>query len=358
MKELGYYMSNRSRKILIATLLLLFVGVSLTAQVADFHNPHPCTVKGVNCNGSGPREIIYSFNSDTLNYSYPGTSMPFWVAVGDKSTRTIDTSYVNTINASLINGPGSMSGTLSGLMTKYFYYNGWTFDVNGLYEVKISIPGIGDDTIIVNVPDPGDYCAEFAGGCGDASGDKVVSLLGNGGIIPVDAIFPIKIGVMNIAEGTLDTNFFGSGFINQLTGPGAMYGTFSSYGGPIYNFNDVRFDAIGIYDVELTTSTTAKPDTITVEVIDGDAVNVERVVEQKGFVAYPNPFSDLVTVQTTGGDIISELRVYNFQGQVVKLLTQVNSNIVRLSDFASGTYFVELLIADTKQTQKGVLIKK
>lgn len=355
MKVEENYMSNRSRKILIATLFLLFVGVSLTAQ---FHNPHPCTLKGIDCNGSGPEDIIFSFDTDTFDYVFDGTSRPFWVAVGDASTRTIDTSYVNSINATKLSGPGDFNGTPSGLLSKYIYFNDWNFTEPGVYEIEITIPGLESDTILIDVADAENFCEIFAGGCGSATGDAVVSLLGNGGIIPVDAIFPITIGLYNTAAGTLDTNFFNSGFVNQVSGPGNMYGTFSAFGGPWLNFNDIRFDAVGIYDLELKTNTSAIPDTIQVEVIDDNSVNTNRELEQGGLIVYPNPFSEFVTIQSNNGQLISELRVYNFQGQVVKFKTDVNSSSIQLSDFSAGTYFVELVIADTKQTQKGILVKK
>ena len=147
-------------------------------------------------------------------------------------------------------------------------------------------------------------CSIVPAGCSTASGDAVYPLSGNGGIIPVDAIFPITVGVYNRATGTLDTNFHNYGYVDQLTGPGNMYGTLSMYGKKWLTFTDIRFDAVGVYTVKLSTAGNVIPDTVTIQVV---APTKTAEINSNKVNVYPNPFTDFVNIKTKEGALINAI---------------------------------------------------
>lgn len=339
-------------KILLAAFTMLLFGFNANAQL----NPHPCTLNGVACDDEASRDgMIYSFTEDTLFYPAVGTSMPFWIAVGDPVTRTIDTTVVSPVAATLLSGPGSVQGGLAVNLAKYVYFNDWIFNESGVYKFEINVPGLVTDTILIKVVEPVDLCAEAPNGCGNGGGDIVFPLAGNGGIIPVDAIFPITMGILDESTGILDTSFNNYGYLNQLSGPGNMYGTFSMYGAKWLTFTDVRFDAVGEYEVELTTNGIHRPDTINVTVIQDNSV---RGIDVELLSVYPNPFNDKITIDLKAGDKIEFAYIFNSQGQLLNSFNQPQSTTFDVADLPSGVYFLEIQLSGTLSTQKGILVKK
>lgn len=346
-------MANKNK-----VFILGLIGVFLSQVcIAQFSNSHPCSFGGVSCDDAAYRDgFIYSFEEDTFQYSAAGSSMPFWLAVGEPDLRIIDTTFVSPVVANVLNGPGVLNGSLAQNLAKYVYFNDWSFTESGLYEIEISISGSFKDTVFFNVTERIDLCAEVTKGCGRGGGDLIFPLAGNGGIIPVDAIFPITMGVYNSTTEQLDTSFYNYGYLTQISGPGNMYGTFNMYGGPWLTFNDIRFDAVGIYTVEMSSvGNSYTPDTITVTVVAPD--NVFKVKSATANV-FPNPFSDKINVELKAGEILESVKIYNNQGQVLQSFPTVGLTTFDVSDLSVGVYFIEVKIQGSTTFQKGVIIKK
>jgi len=346
-------MKRNNRLFLLSFFALILTQVS----VAQFSNPHPCSLNGVMCNDIANNEgIIYSFTEDTFEYAAAGTSKPFWLAVGEVNSRTIDTTFVSPIAADILSGPGVLAqGSKAQNLSKYVYFNDWIFTEAGVYEVEFRISGILKDTVYFKVTEEVDLCAEVTKGCSNLTGDVVYPLAGNGGIIPVDAIFPISMGVLNSASGTLDTTFYNFGYLTQISGPGNMYGTFSMYGGPWLTFNDIRFDTEGVYKVELSAGGNYTPDTISVTVI---APNNVSEIRYSAVDVYPNPVNDQVSIALENGEVLESVYIYNYQGQLMSSFIGDQSTTFDVSNLASGVYFIEVKVQGTSSLKKGIIVKK
>ncbi len=354
MDSLEVIMSKKkSNRVVVISLLLIFFGLSLTAQ----YNPHPCTLPGVNCGGSEVSRtgIIYSFEEDTFEYPSVGTSMPFWLAIGNLETRTVDTTYAGPVVANKISGPGNMQGTLAYTISKYTYYNDLIFSQEGIYKVEVSVAGSFKDTVTFRVREEFDFCAEVPNGCSTGGGDAVYPLASNGGIIPVDAIFPISIGVYNRATMQLDTNFFNFGYLNQLSGPGNMYGTLSMYGKKWLTFPDVRFDTEGTYRVELSAAGNIIPDTVTIEVVA--ATSVKELYNSRLNI-YPNPAHDVVNIMVNENDVMDHVLIYNSFGQIISSHQNVGDRLLEISSLPAGVYFVRVFMVGESSPDQGIIIKK
>ena len=204
------------------------------------------------------------------------------------------------------------------------------------------------------IPEKIEFCSAVPKGCGSVKGNAVFPLSGNGGIIPVDAIFPITIGVYDRLTGLLDSNFQNYAYVDKISGPGNIYGTLSMYGSGWLTFTDVRFDQIGIYDVKLRTEGFVIPDTVTIHVVESN--NVRDVGFNKVKV-YPNPSSDVVNITGNNEEIISAVRIYSMQGKAVKKLENLNSPFVKIPDLPIGVYFLEVNLNGSDELQKGIIIK-
>ena len=351
MKKFKSYTFNSFKYFSVSFILLFLAFISKGQQ----YNEHVCFQKGVSCNGLDERNgIIYSFEEEIFEYSAVGTSMPFWLAVGDVSIRSIDTTFKGTISASLISGPGSLKGTVASNIWKYCYFNDWTFSSSGDYKIQISVSGYVTDTIKIRVPEKFEFCSAVPKGCGSVKGNAVFPLSGNGGIIPVDAIFPITIGVYDRLTGLLDSNFQNYAYVDKISGPGNIYGTLSMYGSGWLTFTDVRFDQIGIYDVKLRTEGFVIPDTVTIHVVESNSV---RDIGFNKIKVYPNPSSDVVNITGNNEEILSAVRIYSMQGKAVKKLENLNLPFVKIPDLPVGVYFLEVNLNGSDELQKGIIIK-
>ena len=346
-------MVKKISKVISVVLVLLCSVQSSLGQ----YSTNPCSIDGVYCNDTADRNgVIYSFHGDTVCYPAPGTSMPFWLAVGDASTRTIDTTFVSPVAATVLSGPGYLQGPLAQNISKYSHFNDWKFTASGVYEIEFSIAGLYKDTVFFKVAEEVDFCSQVPDGCGDGGGDLVYPSTGNGGIIPVDAIFPITVGVINSLTGQLDSSFFGYIFLDQLSGPGNMYGTLNMYGARWLTFTDVRFDAEGTYLVEISTSLGYTPDTITVDVVTPS--NSIRDVNYSTLDIYPNPFSDNVTIKFDDGQRIGEVNIINSQGKIVERYSSISSSTLNLSHLPKGVYFIEAISLIGLKSEVSILVKK
>ena len=66
------------------------------------------------------------------------------------------------------------------------------------------------------------------------------------------------------------------------------------------------------------------------------------------FVLYPNPVSDVLTIELQNDAALNKVTFYNSLGQVVKTTTATTTNLV---DLAKGNYFVEVLTDHGKATK-------
>jgi len=75
-----------------------------------------------------------------------------------------------------------------------------------------------------------------------------------------------------------------------------------------------------------------------------NSVSVSVLEEQSVFV-YPNPTSDIITVQISGNNVKANIKIENINGKVI-LNKSINSNSadINLSEYAAGIYIVEVEI--------------
>ena len=225
-----------------------------------------------------------------------------------------------------------------------------------VYEIEFSIAGLFKDTVFFDVAEEVDFCSQVPAGCTDGGGDLVYPSTGNGGIIPVDAIFPITVGVVNSLTGQLDSSFFGYIFLDKLSGPGNMYGTLNMYGGRWLTFTDVRFDEEGTYLVEISTSLGYTPDTVSVDVYTPtEGVNAPNY---SSLSIFPNPFSDNVTIKFDDGQRIGEVNIINSQGKIVERYSSISSSTLNLSHLPKGVYFIEAISLIGLKSEVSILVKK
>lgn len=325
-------------------------------------NPHPCSQVGVDCSASIADGAIFSFQKTNFEYAPPGTSMPIWIAAADKNTRVIDTTHSGPVSLLLIDGPGTLTaGTLTANFTKYHYFTDWKFSDPGVYRFEVNLVGFDKDTVSITVADEVDLCSESPGGdCVNGSGKQIFTFR-NGGIIPVDAIFPITVGVYDKATGMIDSSFFGTMELTQFSGPGSMYGTLNMHGKKWVTFTDVKFNTAGTYSVGAKANVvgvTYVPDTF--EVIVTEANAVPEVTLNKLSV-YPNPFDKDLTFDLTPMDSPELLRIIDAAGKIVQEFRFIGNEkqfVLNASNYKSGLYFYEISDSGTKQMDRGILLKK
>lgn len=105
-----------------------------------------------------------------------------------------------------------------------------------------------DDTLYFNVPEEIDFCKESPGGdCGQQKGNKIFTKLRSSNVIPVDAVFPVTVGMLDSVSLLLDSTFKGTIYVQKINGPGVMYGSLSMTGDKWFNFTNIRFSQAGTY---------------------------------------------------------------------------------------------------------------
>lgn len=74
----------------------------------------------------------------------------------------------------------------------------------------------------------------------------------------------------------------------------------------------------------------------------------------ENFSMYPNPTTDVLNISSKNGLIVSEIRITDMTGKVVKV--QKDASTINVSDLASGTYLIDITTKEGKATSK--FIKK
>jgi hypothetical protein len=106
----------------------------------------------------------------------------------------------------------------------------------------------------------------------------------------------------------------------------------------------------GIYDITITASDAFSNETeytfeLTVELLLG--VN-DFGIESK-IILYPNPVSEILQIETSGGIQLEKVTIYSIQG---KKLTITSEEKINLTSFSKGVYFAAI------KTNQGAIIKK
>lgn len=325
-------------------------------------NPHPCSQVGVDCSASNANGAVFSFQKQGFEYAPPGTSMPIWVAAGDKNTNVLDTTHSGPLSLILIDGPGSLTaGTLTANFTKYHYFTDWKFSDPGVYRFEVNLVGYAKDTVSITVADEVDLCTESPGGdCVNGSGGHIFTFR-NGGIIPVDAIFPITVGVYEKSTGLLDSSFFGTIELTQFSGPGSMYGTLNMHGKKWVTFTDVKFNTAGTYSVGAKANVVGVsyvPDTFEVIVTEANAI---AEISLNNLSVYPNPFDTELTFDLSPIESPELLKIIDAAGRLVDQIQFSGTEkqfVLNASNYKSGIYFYEISDNGTKQIDRGILLKK
>jgi alpha-glucosidase len=88
-----------------------------------------------------------------------------------------------------------------------------------------------------------------------------------------------------------------------------------------------------------------------------------RNIEASGISIFPNPFNDLLSIETTSNEKVKQIRLYHLDGRLIKTLEAANSSSVYdLSGLNEGVYFLWLETSEgiythklLKYDQKGIL---
>lgn len=147
-------------------LYLLLFGF-LTAQAIQAQGFDPCDTSngGPGCTDGGAAFLMCDWK-DSVPYN-----TPFELIAGAMTaSQQIDTSYSANLTVT-ISGPGTVSGTLSGPIDKWFYTDDVIFDTEGEYSVTLADDGIlGDFTFNVICSADFDPFGGGPGGGGDPGG--------------------------------------------------------------------------------------------------------------------------------------------------------------------------------------------
>lgn len=339
--------------------LILTLFIFTVSNAFGQSNPHPCSQMGVDCSASSKTGAVFSFQKDNFIYASPNIAMPFWIAAGDKSTGAIDTSHSGPVACLKISGPGSLTGTFTANFTKYHYFTDWKFSKAGTYGIEVNLVGFPKDTVYVTVGEEVDLCGEGpSADCINGAGDAIFTFR-SAGIIPVDAIFPITVGVVDQNTGLIDSSFYGTMLLEQVSGPGNMYGTLNLQGSKWVTFTNVKFDAAGTYTVKASAQGLGlTPDIFEVEV--SSANSIKEIVDF-GILLYPNPTSGVFSLKSNPDYAPSSIRIFDNSGKLIfskNLESVTTESQIMLPELSSGAYFYELQFPGTFQLDRGILIKK
>ncbi len=331
------------------TLSLLIAFFSVCYDVNAQSTPNPCDFDKIICGVSDKNTLLTSFDSDTIIYAPPGRSMPFWFAFGDSSSKIIDTTGSFTFNLSLLSGPGTLLGNPSTSNGYFSYLENISFSNIGTYVVSINVGGYSGaemEELVFVVPPEVDFCSEVPGGeCVGEGGDAIFAKPQFSNVIPVDAVIPIKVGVINSNSGNLDSNFVGTIYVEQISGPGQLYGTLSMTGEKWFNFINLQFSAEGLYEIRFFENeyNIYKEALLDIEVIQGP--NGSRVAAINGFDLFPNPIENQFTFSSQKDLLGSLIEIYNYSGQRVflkKISTSGNKHIINTELLPKGVYLLKV----------------
>jgi len=338
-------MFNKTKPLTL--LIILFVmGENLFAQLT----PNPCDFPNITCAKSEQNTIINSFGTDEIEYSSIGTSMPFWFAIGDSISGIIDTTVTtNLFILTKLSGPGAMLGVSGTLPGYYGYLNDISFTQSGIYEIKVSTSGTDfsfEDVLTFVVPPEVDFCPEAPeGGCDKIIGNKLFAQRRSIGVIPVDAVVPVRVGVIDSLSGLIDSSYSGTIYANKLSGPGLLYGALSMSGKKWFDFTNLRLSEEGLYTIRFYEANPSlyREDTINVMVFG--ALTGLKSILMDGFKVYPNPVNDVFTISSKKDLKGSVINIFSSSGQ--KVLSQdITENgfkfSVNASFLPSGFYLVNI----------------
>ena len=344
---------------LIAFLIIINSSFGVFAQ----SNQSPCDAPNFDCGNGGGNGIIFSFEGDTLNYAAPGTSMPLWIGIGDTNTKVLDTSSTAIFALTKISGAGDMQG-LPGLVNPSFfgYFNELNFTTPGIYEIQVTAGIVGfSRTFIVNVLPEINMCIESPSGeCSVGNGNEIFANPQLGDVIPVDAVWPVNVGLIDSLTGDLDSTFVGEIYVDQVSGPGQLYGTLSMTGNKWFHFNDLRFSAEGIYEIIFHEEDSLKYKNAHLDV---EVVTVTGIKEESTtvFVIYPNPIKNKATIQLANSSPELNLFIYDITGkEVFQKNLSANSNIyyLEVGSLPAGIYYLSMKNASSVVATKKLLISK
>ena len=344
-------------------LVIIFILTLIKLHCFSQANPNPCSAPNIDCQNGGVNGIIFSFEGDTLDYAAPGTSMPLWIGIGDTNTKVLDTSSTAIFALTKISGAGDMQG-LPGLVNPSFfgYFNELNFTIPGIYEIQVTAGIVGfSSTFIVNVLPEINMCIESPSGeCSVGNGNEIFAVPQLGVVIPVDAVWPVNVGLIDSLTGDLDSTFSGTIYVDQVSGPGQLYGTLSMTGSKWFHFNDLRFSAEGIYEVIFYEEDSLKYKNAHLDV---EVATVTGIKEKSTdvFAIFPNPVKDKATIQLTNSSPELNLSIYDITGkEVFQKNLSANSNIyyLEVSSLPAGIYYLSMKNAHNIVATKKLLISK
>ncbi len=204
----------------------------------------------------------------------------------------------------------------------------------------------GDTTGVIMVTQPGTYGVTVNGGCANNAQDEVI--VEDGAAVPD---FIPDSSWMTITFQNTSTNAdmwmwdFGDGTSSTDENPVHLYTT------------------PGIYTVCLTATGDCDSDQICKDVRAWDGVGVAEFDANSAISIYPNPASDVLTIETDGvpGNILS-IEISNISGQVV-MTSQLNDfngyvkEDLDINELTKGVYFVKIFTNEVT-TAKRLVVNK
>lgn len=202
------------------------------------------------------------------------------------------------------------------------------------------------------------------------SPDKTSYSIGKGGTIIVDLQYPavdITGNDLKVVEGDASAEGFTCYAGQSMEGPWKLLGTgkgttdfdLSSSGLQNAQFIKIVDDNDGTANAN-----DAGFELDAIQVTDPSVTGIEEQAVLSGFIAYPNPFSNTLTIQYTSESAESiQLNVYNSIGQRVLTLTDTEQFIgkhvlqVDTSALTPGIYYCQLQHAGSRSTTSTCIIK-
>lgn len=331
----------------IFRLLLGFLVLFLSSKIYAQATPNPCEFDKFICGVADQNKLFTSFENDTIVYAAPGRSMPFWFALGDSVSGIIDTTGFYNFSLSKVSGPGPILGVPGTASGYYSYLDDISFSAVGTYVISVNVsgfPGSFVGKLVFEVPPEVNFCPESPGGsCINGGGNKIFVKPQSSNVIPVDAVMPVKVGVIDSISGNLDYDFIGEIYVEKASGPGQVYGTLSMSGERWFNFTNLRFSAEGIYTIRFfeLDSGFYTDALMNVEVVEISGVN--QVVSVDGVDLYPNPINDKVTISAQSNLNGSTIEIFSYSGQKVfekNIIVEGNQTVINTGSLTKGVYML------------------
>ncbi len=86
------------------------------------------------------------------------------------------------------------------------------------------------------------------------------------------------------------------------------------------------------------------------------AISENNLIMSKELSIFPNPASDKITFRLNTNETIKSIKIYNNNGQLIKVVNYPNNEIINIEDLANGLYF--LRVETNKNFYLGKMIKK